>query len=768
MALDASFTRTRGLEPELAKIRNKQMFEDAKMNTVGPMPVRDFMHDFLYVPHLCDTFDLLSSRGAFSRVPAHTDMSEELCGDLLLALNQRTRNKSRCPGFIFEKSVEPPSRGLGDMKPDIFCYATGNVEAVDASASPRAELGYAELFIEVKADPSHDFFVDPPDATDDDSQDHDFFPHCGDVTFNRRRNRAFGQHISYVTEIFARQYRVALFTVSMSGSCARFLRWDRSGCIVSESFDIRQHPELFCDFLWRFSQTTSAVRGHDPTITAALPQEEELFRDALRAHVGYQLGVQDTELDHAMREHYEPGCVAVMVVLRHGEVANADNLHRFLVSRPVVSPLHLSGRATRGFWAVDTSTRRVVFLKDVWRSSAIEMEGEVLLRLHESGVRNIPSVLCHGDVPNHIPDVEYEIPQAEMQCTLVDEYCDESWVSNAANSRVVVGKYWHYRMVLNTVGYGLARVNGTQELLHAAYDVFHALSDVHEHASRLHRDISVGNIVLVREEGSKIRRGYLVDWDASCETDDAGEAATVGRAGTWLFMSNRMMAPRGTTIKHTLQDDLESLLYVVLYCAFLYLPHNLSDEELSRTIRLLFEDARLIDGQLGGGQGKLDNASMRTHTKPVKFNAPLKEWLDTIMDYCDPPRTLEMDDPDPWTELDLLDKFWAEFLQTHTLESNDRQAHNHPLVTDKYEVEDAVSRPASSEAISLGKRPSEEYPTDYASASKKSHCSAVVSVPTRPLRRSERLRVQQSRRAAGELAEKCTGVRTHTRYRQKC
>ncbi|RPD62295.1 hypothetical protein L227DRAFT_609533 [Lentinus tigrinus ALCF2SS1-6] len=692
MALDVSFTRTRGLEPELAKIRNKQLFEDAKMNTVGPMPVRDFMHDFLYVPHPCDTFDLLSSRGAFSRVPARTDTSEALCGDLLLALNKRTRNKSRCPGFMFEKSGEPPSRGLGDMKPDIFCYATGNVDAVDASASPRAELGYAELFIEVKADPSHDFFVDPPNATDDHGQDHDFFPHCGDVTFNRRRNRAFGQHISYVTEIFARQYRVALFTVSMSGSCARFLRWDRSGCVVSESFDIRKYPELFCEFFWRFSQTTSAVRGHDPTITAALPQEEELFRDALRAHVGYQLGIRDTELDHAMREHYEPGCVAAVVVLRHGEVANADNLHRFLVSRPLVSPLHLTGRATRGFWAVDASTRRVVFLKDVWRSSAIEMEGEVLLRLHESGVRNIPSVLCHGDVPNRIPDVEYEIPRAEMQCSLVGEYCGESWVSAVVGSKVLVGEYWHYRLVLSTIGYGLARVGSTQELLHATYDAFHALSDAHEHASRLHRDISVGNIVLVREEGSKIRRGYLIDWDASCETDDAGEAVTVGRAGTWLFMSNRMLAARGVKIKHTLQDDLESLLYVVLYCAFLYLPHNLSDEELSRTIRLLFEDAQFVNGELAGGEGKVDNAILRTYTKPVKFNAPLKEWLDTIMDYCDPRPRLQMGDLDPWTQLDLLDKFWAEFLQTHTLESNDRQAHDHPHVTDKYEADDEITQ----------------------------------------------------------------------------
>lgn len=415
------------------------MVEDAKRNTVGPMPVHEFMRDFLYVPHPCDAIDLLSSRQAFNRVPSRAATSEELCGYLVraapplilsqltnapqvVALNRRTTFKSRCPGFIFDGSpfddVSSPST-LGDMKPDICCYATGNLEAVKARGSTRAELGFAELFIEVKPDPHHDFFVDPPAAgNDNDGESHDFFANSEDATFNRRRNRALGQHISYVTEIFARQYRVKLFTVSMSGSYARFLRWDRSGCIVSEAFDIREHPEVLCEFLWRFSQTTSEVRGHDPTICAALPQEEELFRDALRTHVEFQLGIGGDGLDHALREHYHPGCVSVVSVLAHGEAANADSLRRFLVSRPVVSPLNLTGRSTRGFWGVDASTRRVVFLKDTWRSSSSETEGEVLHRLGEAGVRNVPSVSWHGDVPNRIPNTEYHIPREFVFVTL--------------------------------------------------------------------------------------------------------------------------------------------------------------------------------------------------------------------------------------------------------------------------------------------------------------------------------------------------------------
>ena len=83
MALDRSFSRTRGLEPELAKLRNRRMVETARTHTVGPMPVRDFMHDFLYVPHPCEMTDLLASRQAFCRVPSRATASDALCRRLV-------------------------------------------------------------------------------------------------------------------------------------------------------------------------------------------------------------------------------------------------------------------------------------------------------------------------------------------------------------------------------------------------------------------------------------------------------------------------------------------------------------------------------------------------------------------------------------------------------------------------------------------------------------------------------------------------------------
>ena len=50
---------------------------------------------------------------------------------------------------------------------------------------------------------------------------------------------------------------------------------------------------------------------------------------------------------------------------------------------------------------------RVVFLKDTWRFRGIE--GETLCKLHDVGVRNIPLLLWHGDVPDLIPECERTI-----------------------------------------------------------------------------------------------------------------------------------------------------------------------------------------------------------------------------------------------------------------------------------------------------------------------------------------------------------------------
>lgn len=434
MALNDALSETRGMEPERAKHRNRRRVQEYKRRTVGPMPVQSFFRQFMRFPDSDGSRPTMRSwKGAFRAVPPNASTPAEIYEPLvrlsalssfrtltciqIAALNNQTKHRSRCPGFIFRstsaRTISP--RKLAHMKPHICCYKTSIVDTVENSPpTSRCDFGYAEMFIEVKSHPRHDFFVDPSqDATSKERSSHEFLSSSSDEEFTKRRDRALGQHIVYVTEIMARQHRSFLFSISMSGSHARLLRWDRAGCIVSESFDIRERPDLLCEFLWRFSHVDDVGRGHDGTVEAATEEEEEQFRAAISNHVQYQLGLQDDDpyLSVALSEHYLPGRVTVIPVLLQDAISTPANIHRIIVSRPVVSPLHLSGRGTRGFWGVDGRSGGVVFLKDTWRAySELEYEGVTLQRMNGLGVRNIPSLVTHGDVPDCIPADEHQIP----------------------------------------------------------------------------------------------------------------------------------------------------------------------------------------------------------------------------------------------------------------------------------------------------------------------------------------------------------------------
>lgn len=93
---------------------------------------------------------------------------------------------------------------------------------------------------------------------------------------------------------------------------------------------------------------------------------------------------------------------------------------------------------------------------------------------------------------------------------------------------------------MSTVGYALQTFRGTEELLHCTHDAFHgecssscllwlylcliAMLEARDKNNRIHRDISPGDVILVKEPSSRIRKGYLIDWELSCYVDEHGQA----------------------------------------------------------------------------------------------------------------------------------------------------------------------------------------------------------------------------------------------------
>ncbi|CCM06299.1 uncharacterized protein FIBRA_08550 [Fibroporia radiculosa] len=240
-------------------------------------------------------------------------------------------------------------------------------------------------------------------------------------------------------------------------------------------------------------------------------------------------------------------------------VVNVDDeqsggVHKYFISRPVILLLSMASRATRGYWAV-SEDGKIAFLKDAWRyhGDVFEREGEILIALREAGIRNIPELLYHGDVLFQKPPVPSNLkgkqkssatdtsesenrsacPLTElynvldfMHRILTDQYIDAHWslpgdVDDTKRCIVVLSRV-HYRVTLATVGYPLEQFKGTESEL--PVDVILVMVDAYAQANRLHRNISLGNVILCRNRGDGVRRGILIGWELSCQLDDKGHA----------------------------------------------------------------------------------------------------------------------------------------------------------------------------------------------------------------------------------------------------
>ena len=298
---------------------------------------------------------------------------------------------------------------LGTVKPDIGLYniqdknrgyiMNFHKRAEDSSGDDAflyvAYMGLVHLFIEVKKDADQDIFFDPPPPEGPKPPKYKFTVDALSVDGGlRTRISALGQNAHYAHTVQSRQFRTCVFSLSISGSRARILRWDRSGVLVTEAFDYKADPQILIDFVWRFVRAKDHQRGFDPTaVTVDSNEDRDLFQKAISSHVQLQLGL-DPETDETNR-HYYPEAIT------HLTIGGSD----VWVSRPLWQSHAIAGRCTAGYWGVLCDTREVVFVKDVWRANAeeVELEGEILKDLREKGVGHIPTVICHGDVISQGP-----------------------------------------------------------------------------------------------------------------------------------------------------------------------------------------------------------------------------------------------------------------------------------------------------------------------------------------------------------------------------
>ncbi|KAJ8470015.1 hypothetical protein ONZ51_g8612 [Trametes cubensis] len=593
---------------------------------------------------------------AFETIPRAGNAESDIYEPLIMALNDAGTDGSspRCPGFTFlDTSEHPDTGGNYALKPDVLCYASEHVPRVRVNDShSRADMGFASFFIEIKREPLQDFFQDPP-AHWGSSRGAQLLK-LGDAKWDTLQY--FGQNIAYAAELCVRQYRHCCFSISVSGCWARLMRWDRSGLVVTRTFDLHHEPEILCEFLWRYAHMSEAERGMDLSVEVASEAEETKFRDSIREHVALQLELHDRRLEPAVLEHYQPKAVSAICI----PDAETHEPRRYLVSRPLTAPLSIVGRASRTYWAVDAETGRVVSLKDSWRvlTDRAEQEGTVVDALTRSGVANVPNVLSHGDVFSISDD------HNSRQLTRTQEFVAAHWACDLGVDQSSILRYSHYRLVLSIAGC----------LWHIA-----AMCDASS-SKRLHRNVHPASIILFREKADVDRRAFLVDWDLSGGMDGSNQRTRPPHDAMWQFVSIGVLLryPR----PHRIQDDMESLLYVMLYCALRWLGHSMDPEQLLISLIEMFDYSSRYSRKIQGGDHKVMNAIQRKYTKDVQFtNRALHKWLNKLMDQHHPIQTQmaegsfgynESSSGKLWSNPEKLAARWRRFLDKESLGRNDR------------------------------------------------------------------------------------------------
>ncbi|PIL31170.1 hypothetical protein GSI_05867 [Ganoderma sinense ZZ0214-1] len=439
-----------------------------------------------------------------------------------------------------------------------------------------------------------------------------------------------GQLVEYVIEVFNRQHRLFVFMILFVNDRGRLLRFDRTGVSMTVEFDYTQHPEIIGKFLRRVSGSRAAM-GHDPTAAPADAADEKLFRELHTRYMSQSAvgrGLKNAATDGwsvyklSIEGRFSPDHSTA--VLPTAPMSRQE----YLICKPMFGNRSLSGRGTKTYIGYDLARDQVVVIKDSWRlnSANVRPEYDTYLLLNEavrqadsSDKFNAPTLLGGGDVV--VAGVEQQTQTSNPDLL----------------TRI------HFRLVLKEICRPLEDFASSSELVRVTLAALNAHSFAWVKARILHRDVSIGNILILdpNPEGlpnPQKSKGLLADWDLARTREELENPAFTQRtrSGTWPFISARLQQS-GSEQPHELSDDLESFVHVLNYCALKYLPNDLSSEDyrLALFISVVYDHVRQSGGLEKGSRDKLEFLIRnRPFVQLQPHKQPLQCLLEALSELC--------------------------------------------------------------------------------------------------------------------------------------
>lgn len=333
---------------------------------------------------------------------------------------------------------------------------------------------FIETFIEVKTDPDMRAFEMEAPKPSKVGKTNTKVKNTLPDTIESRKTR--GQLAQYAGQIMLRQHRCFVYSIFILRSRARLIYWDRSGAVVSPSFDIVDDSEKFLHFIYALGCADSAHLGHDPSAKPVdiLGKDEEKWVAAAQS-----IKTTDPELYARVEEaganswpKYKlqvPGDNAKTSAERWEAAKNGTvpperpPAREFLVAKHSYGHRSPTGRGCRGYVALDISSKTPTFrfLKDFWRTTLPDYPPESVAyrMLEKASVPQVLTFLCGGDITEE-PNVTIPNPQSSI-AHKYDERKDGDKLHDT---------YQHGRLVLEQVGRELKDYKDSQEMVRVLRD----------------------------------------------------------------------------------------------------------------------------------------------------------------------------------------------------------------------------------------------------------------------------------------------------------
>ncbi|KAI0767044.1 hypothetical protein C8Q74DRAFT_926778 [Fomes fomentarius] len=471
-----------------------------------------------------------------------------------------------CPGYVF---VAHPTRSdtadTGKLGVDCGMYPEQYVPQLPAGKSgfPPVDWSELEIPIECKTKPNDQ------DPFEDDS------PHYEPTVDSRKA--VLGQILSYAELVFRHQQRTFFYMVVFLGDYARILRIDRSSIFATEKFNYKTESSKLSQFLSRYTKLPPAKRGHDTSATRVRPGTK-LWKKMLSRRTDTPKDHRQQYFSDSLDENWAWWELKVPVGTTHYE--------KFLVGKPHFIAPGVVGRGTRGYVALPVNSKgkakgKFVYLKDAWRVDhpGIDQEGSILQELNEKNVQHVPTLVCHGDLAGAEQVTDWRDFWAE---------CHAVKGVKPAASASPLKRHQHYRLVVKEVGKPLHEFGDSSvELILALFYCLLAHKQAYN-VGIIHRDLSTGNILLIKDDKSGKWVGMLNDWELSKRiSTEVLEARQPDRTGTWQFMSAHALNDEDRPI--VLEDELESVLHILLYIAIRFIRSNLAPANVGQFLHDYFD-----------------------------------------------------------------------------------------------------------------------------------------------------------------------------------